>query len=112
MTKNRLKCIFIYFLKHQNKNDSTYVKEQIINCEHFENKFSILSSSVRLKNITKKSKMAAVIPPFWNNPPPDFLGLSGRCSDRPPKNILKVSACFSKCPGFNKNPTNLPVLYI
>ena len=29
-TQNRFKCIFIYFLKHQNKNDSAYVKEQII----------------------------------------------------------------------------------
>ena len=54
--------------------------------------------------------MAAVIRPFWKNPPPDFLGLSGRCSDRPPKHILQVSACFSKCPGFKKNPANLPVL--
>ena len=44
-------------------------------------------------------KMDSVIPPFWKNPLPDFLGLSGQYSDRPPKHILKVSACFSKCPG-------------
>ena len=56
--------------------------------------------------------MAAVFPPLWKNPPTDFLGLLGRCSDRPPKHILKVSACFSKCPGFNKNPANLPVLLV
>ena len=43
--------------------------------------------------------MDSLIPPFWKNPPPDFLGLSGQQSDRAPKHILKVSACFSKCPG-------------
>ena len=28
----------------------------------------------------------------------------------PPKHILKVSACFSKCPGSTQNQANLPVL--
>ena len=37
----------IYFFKHQNKNDLTYVKEQII-VNILEKKTSILSSSVRL----------------------------------------------------------------
>ena len=30
------------------------------------------------KNATNKLKMDSVIPPFWENPPPDFLGLSGQ----------------------------------
>ena len=45
------------------------------------------------------TNMDSVIPPFWKNPPPDFLGLSGQWSDRAAKHILKVSVCFSKCPG-------------
>ena len=31
-----------------------------------------------LKNPTITLKMDSVIPPFWKNPPPDFLGLSGQ----------------------------------
>ena len=31
-----------------------------------------------LKNATITLKMDSVIPPFWKNPPPDFLGLSGQ----------------------------------
>ena len=30
------------------------------------------------KNATNTLKMDSVIPPFWKNPPPDFLGLSGQ----------------------------------
>ena len=30
-----------------------------------------------LKNATNTFNMDSVIPPFWENPPPDFLGLSG-----------------------------------
>ena len=52
--------------------------------------------SASLKNDTN---MDSLIPPFWKNPPPDFFELSGQESYRAPKHILKVSACFSKCPG-------------
>ena len=44
-------------------------------------KQAALTHNVRgkeLKNATITLKMDSVIPPFWKNPPPDFLGLSGQ----------------------------------
>ena len=59
-----------------------------------------------LARLIGKLKTYSVI---LENPPLDLLGLSGQ-SGIPPKHILKVKACFSKCLGYAQIIANLPVL--
>ena len=51
-----------------------------LNTDILEQKLSMCVHSIdrqrHLKNATITLKMDSVIPPFWKNPPPDFLGLS------------------------------------
>ena len=55
------------------------VKEKL-NTDILEQKLSMCVHSLdrqrHLKNATITLNMDSVIPPFWKNPPPDFLGLS------------------------------------
>ena len=55
------------------------VKEKL-NTDILEQKLSMCVHSFdrqrHLKNATITLNMDSVIPPFWKNPPPDFLGLS------------------------------------
>ena len=55
------------------------VKDKL-NTDILEQKLSMCVHSFdrqrHLKNATITLNMDSVIPPFWKNPPPDFLGLS------------------------------------
>ena len=55
------------------------VKEKL-NTDILEQKLSMCVHSFdrkrHLKNATITLNMDSVIPPFWKNPPPDFVGLS------------------------------------
>ena len=76
--------VSLFLIKYQCNYESAYcanVKDKS-NMDILQQKLSMyvhpFDRQHHLKNATITLKMDSVIPPFWKNPPPDFLGLSGQ----------------------------------
>ena len=74
----------LFLIKYQNNYECAYcanVKDKS-NMDILQQKLSMyvhpFDRQRHLKDATITLKMDSVIPPFWKNPPPDFLGLSGQ----------------------------------
>ena len=62
----------IYFRNLKEKLNTDILEQKLSMCVHS------FDRQRHLKNATITLNMDSVIPPFWKNPPPDFLGLSGQ----------------------------------
>ena len=62
----------IFFTNHKEKLNTDILEQKLSMCVHS------FDRQRYLKNATITLKMDSFIPPFWKNPPPDFLGLSGQ----------------------------------
>ena len=62
----------IFFSNLKDKLNADILEQKLSMCVHS------FDRQRHLKNTTITLKMDSVIPPFWKNLPPDFLGLSGQ----------------------------------